>query len=522
MGRLQKSGESGVAAQYYTRGQALRKLQVSLPDFRRLCILKGIYPRDPKKKANGRDKTYYHKKDIGFLLYEPLLAKFRDMKIFLRQHKRFMARHEEVLAESLESRRPVMSLDHLVRERYPTFLDALRDIDDALTLTHLFANIPVGLTSFHTSSIPQQCVNVSREFQSIAARERWLRKVFVSIKGIYYQANIHGETVTWIVPHKFPQQCPDNVDYKVLFTFLEFYLTLLKFVNFKLFHDAGLNYPPAVNTENQSKGQLISSIVLTKSFSDEADEQIDAEFRECTSDDANAAPPVFEGLVFLLSREVPCDALEFVVLSGGGRVIREEDEIADVDEITHQIVDRPNLLGEAISTREYIQPQWVFDSFNMGALLPVHPYGVGMSLPPHLSPFVDDAAEGYVPTQRKTLESWALGKSTMDAIAECANDIESDEPESSSEDEEDKEGEDDKSVAVEKAKPKKRSRGEVKDIGESASEEKDLAKIMMTNKNKRLYSRMQYGINEKKTANAVLDAKRRKIEKSSKKKQTQK
>jgi len=36
---------------------------------------------------------------------------------------------------------------------------------------------------------------------------------------------------------------PFDVDYKVMGTFLEFYIGLLKFVNFKLFSDVGLEYP---------------------------------------------------------------------------------------------------------------------------------------------------------------------------------------------------------------------------------------------------------------------------------------
>lgn len=145
-----------------------------------------------------------------------------------------LARHEESRAAQLERNRPVMNLDHLIKERFPTFVDALRDVDDALTLVHLFARLPSRLTSFHspnglrsalagclhlsdTPIVSELCLDLCRQFQSYVAREHCLTKVFVSIKGVYFQAVINGETVTWIVPHKFAQQCPDDVDYKVMY-----------------------------------------------------------------------------------------------------------------------------------------------------------------------------------------------------------------------------------------------------------------------------------------------------------------
>ncbi|URE39259.1 pescadillo, partial [Musa troglodytarum] len=64
-------------AKYITRTKAVHYLQVSLSTFGKLCILKGIFPRDPKKKVEGSHKTYYHMKDIVFLAHEPLFEKFR-------------------------------------------------------------------------------------------------------------------------------------------------------------------------------------------------------------------------------------------------------------------------------------------------------------------------------------------------------------------------------------------------------------------------------------------------------------
>jgi pescadillo protein len=88
MGRKIKKGTKGEGSQYLTRSNAIRRLQLPLQDFRRLCILKGIYPREPNKKLKGSDKTYFHTKDLKILEHDTLLQKFHDIKAHLKKYKK--------------------------------------------------------------------------------------------------------------------------------------------------------------------------------------------------------------------------------------------------------------------------------------------------------------------------------------------------------------------------------------------------------------------------------------------------
>lgn len=60
---------------------------------------------------------YYHTKDIQFLSHEPLIAKFREFKIFLRKLKKAVAKKEHKQEERLLAARPVLNIDHLIKER---------------------------------------------------------------------------------------------------------------------------------------------------------------------------------------------------------------------------------------------------------------------------------------------------------------------------------------------------------------------------------------------------------------------
>lgn len=579
MAKIKRKGKTGNAKNFVTRAKALKKLQITLADFRRLCIFKGIYPREPrnKRKANRGSTaptTFYYGKDIQYLMHEPVLAKFREHKTFAKKLLRALTRNEIADAEKLEEHRPKYTLNHLVKERYPSFVDALRDLDDPLNMLFLFANMPATKGVSHR--VVKDAQTLTNQWLAYCAKERLIKKVFVSIKGVYYQAVVKGQEVRWLVPFKFPSNIPSDIDFRIMVTFLEFYSTLLHFVLFKLYNDAGLVYPPPINMEQlkgigglsayvlQSKDQGVNKLLLSKDETEETDESApgttlsteelekakradeeDAQEDEEVEDvetveldqfastnketgDVLAQPSkfshptstLFSKFLFFIGREVPMDILELCILSAGGNLISEIalDEMKvnqpeaysklDLSNVTHQIVDRPKVNAK-VAGRTYVQPQWVFDSINKAELLPVNEYGPGETLPPHMSPWGDSGA--YNPDA---------------AITDDIEGEESDE-EVDANDEEDVEEEDEaareqRELELEASGVKFSDRSEEKDKKRKRSaksaeeEEKELKKIMMSNKQKKLYNKMQHGIEKKDNRTELLTKKRKQIEKTKK------
>nr|XP_043629428.1 pescadillo homolog [Erigeron canadensis] len=426
--------KEGNAARYITRSQAVKYLQVSLSVFRRLCIFKGVFPRDPKKKVKGNHHTYYHMKDILFLKHEPLLDKFREMRAYEKKVKKAVSKKNKDLAERLLTRKPSYTLDMLIRERYPKFIDALRDLDDCLTMVHLFATLPAIERENIQAERIHNCRGLSLEWQAYISRTHKLRKAFISVKGIYYQADVDGQKVTWLTPHALQQVMPQDVDFKIMLTFLEFYETLLGFVNLRLYHSINLKYPPIldprlkalaadlyaltryVDAENRTNGASTEESELRLA---QLQDQLpanepgalmhlvdDAVEENDDDEETKACKTLFQNKTFFLGREVPRESLLFVITAFGG-VVSWDGEGAPFEEsdqsINYQIVDRPTQSHRYIS-RDYIQPQWVFDCINARIILPTEEYLVGKVLPPHLSPFVDNEAEGYVPEYAETIK----------------------------------------------------------------------------------------------------------------------
>ncbi|TFK41001.1 Pescadillo N-terminus-domain-containing protein [Crucibulum laeve] len=599
MGRLRQKGKAGAAKAYVTRTAAIKKLQCSLADFRRLCILKGIFPREPRsrKRANkgsSAPTSFYYAKDIAYLAHEPVLKKLREHKTFAKKISRALGRGEWSSAKSLEDNKPVYRLDHIIKERYPTFIDAVRDIDDALCMVFLFASLPSN--SRLPTELVENCSRLAAEWQLYVMHSHSLRKIFLSIKGVYYQAEIMDQTVTWLVPYQFTQNIPADVDVRVMLTFLELYQTLLGFVLFKLYTDVGLIYPPPLDVNKYEGGagvgaftlknlshqasisipklkvvevdgrkitgkdvrQMIKSIGTTAADVDmdsaientiEVDEEFEAHVSTSNPEPSPSLPTLkalsilpqslstalFASYTFFLSRETSRPIFEFIVRCFGGRIgwpassgtgspFDESD-----DSITHVIIDRPLVERnenaeekERRSRRKYVQPQWVVDCINAGKILFEELYTQGKTLPPHLSPF-GEYEGAYDPTAGPVGGQESLHSSESDSSDDEVENISTEETITVDDPTALRAAELAAEVAgmdygtfekrVEKSN-KRTSKGANGDDIEEA--EKDMNKMMMSNKQRKLYEKMKFSQKKRDTERVTLETRKKDIQKQKK------
>ncbi|KAL1398218.1 hypothetical protein pipiens_009138 [Culex pipiens pipiens] len=553
--------QSGEGAQYLTRKAAMRKLQLSMQDFRRLCILKGIYPREPKHRAIAQRgstdiKILYHKKDITFLLHEPIVWTLRDRKIFNRRIAAAKGKGNNLLKNVRMANYPEIKLDHIIKERFPTTFPAMKTV---------------------TRDITSMARRLSIEFMHYCIASKALRKVFVSIKGYYFQAEIKGELVTWIVPHYYPYQPQrkEYVDFKIMKSFADFFTVMAGFVNFRLYNSINLVYPPQFSVSLDSEesranedtfiseriAALNSDLLRSDQMgTEEEDDQIDLDLLDGDKDseqvrklreDAvslNKLKNLFKGLKFFINREVPREPLVFILRCFGGRASWDRNLFvgATFDEsdetITHQIVDRPSLPKQYIS-RDYVQPQWIFDCVNQRKLLPVNKYLIGAVLPPHLSPFNRDDAI-YVPPEEAALRDGVeLDAGARNAEERISDDEDEDaeqrqqpstpahrkKPPRRKEEEDDEAPEEDEQTKQKNEKKKKMAVVSGKIFKENPSEQKKLTKQeealrarMVKSRHKKLYRKMlEKQKKQTKEAN-LLREKRQQIDKKQRVEQTQK
>ena len=345
-----------------------------------------------------------------------------------------------------------------------------------------------------------------------------------------------------------------------MLTFLEFYQTYVSFINYRLYTSVNLVYPPKLDIDKDEAGAGLSAYLIQSTTDQQPvqpeeltdntlpvkdttkqlktlpskiaslietpqdlpsepksidDEQLDT----FTSVDPTSTLPqpaisltetansLFHGLHVYLSRETPVDALIFLLLSFNVSSVSTDpttglSPYAESDaRITHQICDRGRLPESIVPGRKYVQPQWIVDSINRGILLDETAYVPGAELPPHLSPFVEKVEGKYNPEEEMEVES----------DEDIEEDVEEEDPET--EHQRLVVAEATGQPATEKTQKKSKKRKEV----DEDKEAKEMAKLMMSNKNRRLLDAMEYGNRKRQGEMEKLKSRKRELIKEERK-----
>lgn len=158
-------------------------------------------------------------------------------------------------------------------------------------------------------------------------------------------------------------------------------------------------------------------------------------------------------------------------------------ESEDKPKITHHVLDRPlskvQVQKAKSANMDLIQPQYILDCLNNLHLLPTAPYGPGTPAPPHLSPFVDGRAEGYLPQREKEILNLKGEEIVEDEEEESSEEVDQGNDDMSDEEEESKpaagtKGKKD-TTSKDAAKGTEKNKG---DLDSSSDEDNDEEKVM--------------------------------------------
>ncbi|SBS94997.1 pescadillo homolog, putative (PES) [Plasmodium ovale curtisi] len=270
--QLQKKRKKKKEGKYLSKRNILKKLFLKETDFQKLCIFKGIYPKDFKEiplKYRGkfcRNKLYYTDNDLKKLSHEKLIHDFRKIKLTLKKFKKYkLTLKDEEKCKHIIKKFPTYKLDHIIKERFPIFSYAIEQLNDALTTIMSYSFLPSNDNCGIKNIYVKNCITLKDYFHYYIYKTKKLKKGYITVKGYFLQAEILQKKVTWLIPHIFTPYIDTSIDFNLISTFVEYYICLLKFVLFKLYKMDNLIYPPKEYEE--LKYEKLNHLAYDENFS---------------------------------------------------------------------------------------------------------------------------------------------------------------------------------------------------------------------------------------------------------------
>ncbi|ANQ08357.1 Pescadillo-like protein [Plasmodium coatneyi] len=453
--KLRKKVKKKKEGKYFTRKSIVKKLYLKEKEFRKLCIFKGIYPKDfkeiPLKFRNKfyRQKVFYSKNDFKKLAHEKIIQDFRKITAYLKKYKKYkLALEDKEKCKNLIKNFPKYKLDHIIKERFPVFSYAIEELDDALSAVVAYSLLPSNEKVGIMNRFVTNCEVLKNHFHHYVYKTNRIKKGFITVKGYYLQAEILQKKVTWLIPHTFTPYLDNTIDFSIITNFIEYYICLLKFVLFKLYKMHNMTYPPEQSellkneklkhlsydeylislckerfpSQHTLDSGLVADAHPVETAPEEGAPQVgeqsqsenhheEEEIKHDIDEQNDTLKDLFKNQVYYIHTDMPLEILSLIILSCGGAVGWNSPyspyHLGD-DKITHEILE-PYGEGKQIEQqkieRMYVQPQYIFDCLNRKKILPCSDYSVDVkNLPVHLSPFIeDDNFKNFVKKEEYTI-----------------------------------------------------------------------------------------------------------------------